>query len=322
MTEKDTPKGNRILVVDDTPANIDVLRLTLEPEGYDLSVAPSGEMALKIAPRFVPDLILLDIMMPGINGFETCEQLKKDPKLKKIPVIFISAKSEIEDIIEGFKHGGVDYISKPFRQEEVLARVKTHLKIKNLTQEKEQLIEELEETNKKLKDLAVIDPMTSLFNRRGMQELLEDEESRFNRNSKVFSLILIDIDYFKKINDSLGHEGGDHVLVQVSKFLQAVTRKHDKICRWGGEEFLLLLPETNLKGANVLAEKIRSGLASETFSYGKAGLSLTVSMGVSVYDDRDLSLKTCIRKADDGLYQAKAEGRNRIVSQSSTPLTD
>jgi diguanylate cyclase (GGDEF)-like protein len=322
MTEKDPSKGNRILIVDDTPENIDLLRLTLEPQGYDLSVAPSGEMALKIAPRFLPDLILLDVMMPGIDGFETCERLKKDPMLKDIPVIFISAKTDIEDIVAGFKKGGVDYISKPFRQEEVFARVKTQLNLTKLTQEKETLIEDLEKTNKKLKDLAVIDPLTSLFNRRGMQELLEDEVSRFNRNSKVFSLILIDIDKFKKINDSLGHEGGDHALVQVSSFLQKITRRHDKICRWGGEEFLLLLPETNLEGANVLAKKIRSGLESASFSFEKAEFSLTVSIGVSVYDHRDLSLKTCIKNADDGLYQAKAEGRNRIVSQSNSTSTD
>jgi diguanylate cyclase (GGDEF)-like protein len=320
-SQESTSKENKILIVDDTPENIDVLRQTLAPEGYKISVAPSGEKALQVAPRFVPDLILLDIMMPGINGLETCARIKNNPLLKDIPVIFISAKSEIEDIVEGFNYGGVDYISKPFRQEEVFARVKTHLKLKNLAKEKEQLIEELNTANEKLKDLASKDPLTGLLNRRSMDGYMEDEKARFMRNTKEFSFIIMDIDHFKKINDSLGHEAGDYVLVQIAKFLNKSIRRQDKLCRWGGEEFLLLLPETNLQGATELAEKLRHGLGLENFVYEKKKIPITMSFGVSVFDNKNRDLKVCIKNADDCLYQAKKDGRDRVVSPAGLGIS-
>jgi diguanylate cyclase (GGDEF)-like protein len=319
--QEDTSKGNKILIVDDTPENIDVLRQTLAPEGYKISVAPSGQKALQVASRIVPDLILLDIMMPGIDGFETCARIKKDPLLKDIPVIFISAKSEIEDIVEGFNHGGVDYISKPFRQEEVLVRVNTHLKLKNLAREKEKLIEELNMVNEKLKDLASKDPLTELPNRRSMESYMEGEKARFMRNKIDFSFVIMDIDHFKKVNDSLGHDAGDYVLVQVAKLLNKSTRSQDQLCRWGGEEFLLILPETNLEGAIELAEKLRRNLGLENFVYEKKKVPITMSFGVSVFNAKNQDLKACIKIADDCLYLAKKEGRDRVVSQSGLSIS-
>jgi len=152
VNEKADLKGMKVLIVDDTAANIDVLRQTLAPEGYEISVAPSGEIALRIAPRFVPDLILLDIMMPGIDGFETCRQLKGNDSTKEIPVIFISAKNETEDIVKGFSLGGMDYIVKPINQEEVLARVETHLKLEYLKKEQEKSKSELIDKNHQLEE--------------------------------------------------------------------------------------------------------------------------------------------------------------------------
>jgi len=149
------PENNeaKILLVDDVPANLDILLMTLEKEGYSLSLAPSGEVALQIAERFQPDLILMDIMMPSLNGFQTCEKLKAEPATRDIPVIFISAKNELEDIVEGFRVGGVDYVTKPFRQEEVLSRVKTHLQLQSLKTQRENLIAKLESKNRNLVEL-------------------------------------------------------------------------------------------------------------------------------------------------------------------------
>lgn len=316
MADNGISKGNKILIVDDTPEFIGLLRVTLENEGYEIHEATSGEMALEMAQRVVPDMILLDIVMPGLDGLETCERLKNNPPLMDIPVIFISAKTELEDIVTGFNCGGVDYISKPFQREEVLARVKTHLDLKNLAKERENWISELQELNGKLKDLASKDPLTTLSNRRSMQNDLEEEKSRFMRNERAFSIILMDIDHFKNINDTLGHEAGDGVLVQLAGLFNSTARKQDKLARWGGEEFLLLLPETSLDEATVLAEKLRSKLASEVFYHEENKFSVTMSFGISSFDDRTMDLKTCIRIADDCLYQAKEEGRNCVVTQA------
>ena len=188
-----------VMIVDDTKENINVLRKTLANIGCKISVALNGEMALDLIPKLKPNLILLDIMMPGIDGYEVCRRLKKDAELQDVPIIFVTAKGDTEDIVQGFEAGAVAFIMKPFRQEEVCTRVKTHLAlsaaIKKLIRDNE------------------TDSLTGLINRRTFLKRVENEAMRFKRNQKPFALLFGDIDFFKKVNDTYGHSAGDDVLV-------------------------------------------------------------------------------------------------------------
>ncbi len=300
-------KDMNILIVDDVPKNIDVLRKMLGESGFIISVAPSGETALKLVNKNKPDLILLDVMMPGISGFETCERLKADSNTAHIPILFVTARTEVEAVVEGFKVGGVDYIAKPFREEEVLARIKTQLSIKKLLLEKNKLIE-------KLDSLSRIDPLTGISNRRDMMEKLENEQSRFERYGKSFSVIMCDIDHFKKVNDQYGHDFGDYALKEVAILLKEQIRELDKLSRWGGEEFFIVLPETNLMGAVNVAEKMRKSIESYSFEFGGATLRISMSFGVSCHANEGVKLDDLLKETDRFLYKAKDKGRNTVVS--------
>ncbi|MBC8286517.1 MAG: diguanylate cyclase [Nitrospinae bacterium] len=291
-----------LMIVDDTKANIDVLRQTLAESGYKITVALNGETALDLIPKLKPDLILLDVMMPGINGYEVCKHLKKDPELSDIPIIFITAKGDTEDIIEGFNVGAVDFIMKPFKQEEVCARVKTHLTlsaaIKKLTLDSE------------------TDSLTGLFNRRTFLKRMENEVMRCKRNQKSFSILFGDIDFFKKINDTHGHLAGDAVLVNISTLLNTEKREIDQVARWGGEEFLILLPETDLKGAVLHGNKIRELVSAKSTVHEGKEIHTSMSFGASEYSG-DGNIEKTIDQADQRLYLAKNSGRNKVVSEDA-----
>ena len=291
-----------IMIVDYTKDNIDILKKFLTKFGFKITVALSGELALDLIPKLKPDLILLDVMMPGIDGYEVCIRLKKDKDLKNIPVIFITAKGDTEDILEGFGVGAVDYIMKPFRLEEVYARVKTHLTL-----------------SAALKKLALdneTDPLTGLFNRRAFLEKIENEAIRFKRNQKPFSILFGDIDLFKKINDTYGHSAGDAILVNISSILNTEKREIDQVARWGGEEFLILLPETNLKGAVQLGNKIRKSISAKPITHEGQEINVTMSFGVSEYNS-ETHIEKIIDLADQRLYLAKNSGRNKVVSEDA-----
>ena len=291
-----------IMVVDDTPENILVLQRALDGIGYNISVALDGEMALELIPKLKPDLILLDVMMPKVDGFEVCRRLKKDPELKDIPVIFITAKVTPKDVLEGFELGAVDYTTKPFNLKEVCARVKTHLilsaAIKKLIQDNQ------------------TDSLTGLFNRRTFLKRIEDEAMRFKRNKIPFSILFGDIDFFKKINDTYGHAAGDNVLIYISKLLNTEKREVDQVARWGGEEFLLLLPETGLEGAVLHGNKIRDLISAKPIIHEGQEIHITMSFGVSEYSG-DCPIEKTIDQADQRLYLAKNSGRNKVVSQDA-----
>ncbi len=298
--KSDDLSGMQILLVDDVPLNIEVLFQTLKLKNYQISMANSGVKALELIPKLQPDLILLDIMMPGIDGYEVCIRLKKDAELKNIPVIFITARGDTKDVVEGFEAGAVDFIMKPFRLEEVYARVKTHLTL-----------------SAALKKLALdneTDPLTGLFNRRGFLERIKNEAIRFKRNQKPFSILFGDIDLFKKINDTYGHSAGDAILVNISSILNTEKREIDQVARWGGEEFLVLLPETNLKGAVLSGNKIRKSISAKPVIHEGQEIHVTMSFGVSEYNGETPIEKT-IDLADQRLYLAKNSGRNKVVSE-------
>lgn len=321
-------KGMKVLIVDDSSTNITILKNTLNKQGFQLTEAPSGEIALKMLFGSLPDLILLDVTMSGIDGYETCRRIKNQEETKNIPVIFISSMNETENIIRGFDAGGSDYISKPFRAEEVVSRVKSQLQLRKTIKDKEVLIEEILDSREKkdllIKELLILkeqleaasktDPLTEMPNRRGLNESLDNEKLRFERNKKTFCLVLASIDTFRKINDKYGHDAGDFVLVESAKIIKSVARKQDIVGRWGAQEFLALLPETECEGGAKLAEKLRVKIEEHNFEFNQQSISITMSFGVVEYNSDEQDIDSCINKVDSLLNKAKEAGRNQIMS--------
>lgn len=315
-------KEPSIVIVDDMPDNLRLLTGILNEQGYKVRPAPSGTRALATIHKEPPALILLDIMMPDMNGYEVCRQLKADEGTMDIPIIFLSALNEVFNKVKAFKAGGVDFITKPFQVEEVLARVRTHLTI--CAQQEALAIknEELKKKNtlitaqaKKLEQLATTDYLTDLSNRRDFQIKAHREVKRYRRNKKPFAIIMIDIDLFKQVNDTHGHDFGDSVLIATGRGLEKILRAQDIVARWGGEEFIALLPETGAVGARHVAEKIRIEISTCRHHIRDASTSVTATLGVSVFDGSG-SIEDCIKRADKALYVGKKSGRNQVVLAS------
>ena len=281
------------------PANIDVL-VSLLGDQYKVKAARNGEKTLKIARSAnPPDLILLDVMMPGMSGYEVCEQLKREKDLASIPVIFITSLNEEEDEEKGLKMGAVDYITKPFRAAIVKARVENHLKLKSY--------QDL------LKKQSTRDGLSGLPNRRAFDELLAQEWRRGARLGSPLSLIILDIDHFKQYNDFYGHLAGDECLRQVAKQLAKVGRAIDFVGRYGGEEFVCVLPHTDAQGAERVAERLQNSVNEINIphEHSSAAKHITISLGVSsVTPDNSVAPETLLAKADELLYEAKDGGRN------------
>ena len=299
-----------LLIVDDTKINIDIL-IELLGGVYDILVSLNSARALELIEDNHIDLILLDILMPGINGYDLCRVLKSKESTASIPVIFITANSDEESIETAFEVGGIDYITKPFKALELLARIKTHLKTK-------ELLHDLEESHKELEIQASQDHMTKLYNRRYFAEISKKIMQLSKRNKKELSVLMIDIDKFKNINDTYGHKIGDDVIISLANILKEFSRDSDVACRFGGEEFLLLLPETPVEGAMLIAQKIRKHVEDFTVELDdEINLKYTISIGVSMFDlENESNLELCIHRADEGLYESKNAGRNRVSLKS------
>jgi diguanylate cyclase (GGDEF)-like protein len=304
-----TCDGN-ILIVDDTPDNLRFLSSILVQQGYEARTVINGRMALMVAETAPPELILLDICMPGLDGYEVCFQLKSKLETSEIPIIFLSALDDLSDKIRAFEVGGVDYITKPFHTAEVLARVKTHLTLHRLQQQ-------LARANHELKRLVNLDGLTQLANRRCFNEHLEQEWRRMAREQQPLALILCDIDFFKQYNDTYGHPAGDDCLRQVSAMLQACAKRPaDLAARYGGEEFILTLPKTPIEGAIELAQRIQAQLSQLRLPHATSQVSahLTLSMGIATMIPQLIrSPNELVEIADQALYRAKQEGRDRFT---------
>ena len=294
-----------LLIVDDQPANIKVLANQLK-EDYRIQVANSGPRALKIARSdSSPDLILLDIMMPEMDGYEVCRELKQDPQTSNLPVIFLSALSETDDEEKGLNLGAVDYITKPFHPAVVKSRIRNHMDLKKKTD--------------LLESMSHMDGLTQIANRRFFDTVLAREASRLARSKQPLGVIMMDIDFFKPFNDNYGHGKGDDCLIKVAQTLQSVMKRPgDLLARYGGEEFVVLLPETDSEGVKRVAEQLR--LAIEQLNYPHAHSKVvdhvTLSLGcVSDLLDQQTP-EELLKQADEALYQAKEAGRNRVVCAS------
>ncbi|MBN1542186.1 diguanylate cyclase [candidate division KSB1 bacterium] len=307
----------KILVVDDIPVNIQLLQTHLVGAGYQTVVAHNGEEALEQVKKSSPDLVLLDVMMPKLDGFETCRILKSDQKTRYIPVIMVTALNEIEDKIKGIEAGADDFITKPFNKLELLARVKSLLRIKTLHDALQEKVRLLEQAKERLRELAVTDGLTGLNNYRYFKEYLLQEVRRAERHQSRVSLIMIDIDYFKNYNDTHGHLAGDEVLRHIARLMQDNIRNIDFAARYGGEEFAIVLSETPLEAARVVAEKLRILVEQQPFPRQEMqpNGNITVSMGVASFPQDGKSVEKLIESADQRLYRAKAEGRNRVVDE-------
>jgi diguanylate cyclase (GGDEF)-like protein len=295
--------NTKILVVDDTNFNIRLLTDILEDEGYTIFSANNGLAVLEIVHRIKPDAILLDIMMPGLDGFQVCELLKKDLQVKDIPVIMVTAKVDSIDVKRALGLGAFDYIRKPIDEVEVVARVQSALRFKH--------------QQDKLKEMAMKDSLTGLYNHALLIEFLEQEIKRQERNGKNISFVMLDIDYFKKINDTYGHLCGDIVLKELANILTNSVRTCDIIGRYGGEEFGIVLPDVSLEASLNICERIREKVQNYRFNTGTEFIGITISMGLChVPANNTAKFAEIIKKADEALYIAKDEGRNRVeVSQ-------
>ena len=309
-----SPETAVILIVDDNPINLSVLSQTLLNTGWQVRVAVDGENALEQVAYELPDLILLDIEMPLLDGFETCKRLKSNPTTEDIPIIFMTALADTTNKVKGLAAGAVDYITKPFQEEELLARVKVHLKLRFLVQE-------LQQANQKLEHLAHMDGLTGVANRRRFDQYLHQEWRRLAREHEYLSVILCDVDYFKFYNDTYGHQAGDDCLRAVAQAISyAVRRPGDLVARYGGEEFVVILPRTVTSGAIQVAQMLKKEIQNLKIPHQKSAVSqyITVSLGIaSQIPDLQSSPKSLVDQADKALYQAKKLGRNQYYVDAS-----
>lgn len=313
-------KIGTILIVDDSPSNSEMLFQILTGVGFQVRVAVNGENAILEVTKNPPDLILLDILMPGMNGFDTCIKLKANPATREIPIIFITSFADTESKVKGLSLGGVDYITKPFHAAELLARVNVHLKLRCLTQKVAEQAAALQQANQKLKRLADLDGLTQVANRRRFDEYLKREWQRLRRERAPLSLILCDVDYFKQYNDRYGHLAGDNCLKQVALAIErTLKRPADLVARYGGEEFAIILPNTELAGAVELAEMTRLEVQKLRIAHVRSQSSqyVTISIGVSSQIPDPINTpQSLVAAADRALYKAKKNGRNRCCVQT------
>lgn len=310
----DPDRPTRILVVDDHEDNIDLLRARLEARGYQIEAAADGELALEIVRRSPPDLILLDVMMPRIGGLEVARQVRADKSLPFIGIIMQTALTETENMVEGLEAGADDYIGKPINFAELEARVKSLLRIKRLQEDLERRERELQEMNERLLTISRVDGLTQLDNRRHLEERLDEAFEHASRLNESLSCVLCDLDKFKSVNDTYGHQAGDEVLKQLARILKHEAREIDRVGRYGGEEFMFLLPGTVLDAAVTFAERVRKAVEGHTFTFDGGTLTRTLSSGVSAWPHpRVRNSDALVRAADDALYVAKETGRNKVV---------
>ena len=308
MGEVPTDTLGRILVVDDNQDNVEIIATRLRFRGYEVDEAANGELALASVHAHPPDLILLDVMLPDIDGYEISRRIKGDSSMPFIPIILVTARDSTQDKVAGLDAGADDYLTKPINFPELEARVRSMLRIKRLQ-------DELEEKNRELERLSISDGLTGLFNHRHIHDLLHDEFERANRTLDPLTVAMIDFDHFKNVNDSFGHIAGDRVLVQLADILRANTREIDRIGRYGGEEFMVILPSTSMEEGAVFVDRLRREVAEHDFRVGRdEPIRMTVSAGVSCYPHELVpSKETLVRLADEALYAAKAAGRNCVV---------
>lgn len=298
----------RILVVDDNRDNVEIIATRLRFRGYEVDEATDGAVALERVRQQPPDLILLDVMLPDIDGYEISRRIKGDSSLPFIPIILVTARDTTQDKVAGLDAGADDYLTKPINFPELEARVRSMLRIKKLQ-------DEIELKNRELERLSISDGLTGLFNHRHIHALLDEEFERADRTGERLTVAMFDLDRFKGVNDTYGHQAGDRVLEQLAEILRESAREIDRLGRYGGEEFMVLLPETGIDDAVVFVERVRREVARRPFDISDdQALRMTISAGVATYPHQRIkNAEMLVRLADEALYAAKSAGRNRVV---------
>ncbi|AFZ47117.1 response regulator receiver modulated diguanylate cyclase [Cyanobacterium stanieri PCC 7202] len=300
------PKNFLILAVDDNSINRIMLEKILAKAGYQIKVLADSEEFLNMIGSVKPDLMLLDLMMPKIDGLELCRLIKAKANYKEVPIIFLTASDSKDNVIEAFRSGAVDYVTKPFNNEELLARIKTHIELKFTRDQLRKALVDLEK-------LATTDELTEIANRRHFLNLATREFNIAKRQKRSFSMIIFDIDHFKNINDNYGHPVGDIAIKLVAQKCQQSIRGEDLCARWGGEEFIVVVSDTLIDAAKRVANRIRREIASISLPIDDHNFKITVSVGIAQYQENDKSLDQIVSRADKALYRAKNNGRNQVV---------
>jgi diguanylate cyclase (GGDEF)-like protein len=316
---EDTVAKARVLLVEDEPLQAKMTKELLEKAGYEVLLANDGISAIRAVKTGNPDIILMDIVLPGLNGFEICRWLKQDDSAKGIPIIMLTARTELGGKVSALQIGADDYLPKPYDALELNARIYASLRTKLFQDELRMKNRQLEELLGKVEYMAITDALTGLYNRRRFYDFLAKEFKRSKRYSTALSLAILDVDYFKKVNDTFGHQTGDKVLKEISDILLKSIREIDTAARYGGEEFVVILPNTGKEGAIIVAERIRGCVEKHEFT-GISGM-ITISAGISsLPDDLIGSEEEMLKCADIALYSAKSGGRNRTESAEGADL--
>jgi len=284
-----------ILLVDDEPANIQLLAGALK-ESYHLKVATTGEQCIELASKApLPDLILLDVDLPEMDGYEVCQYLKKNHDTAPIPIIFVTAMQSTEDEEKGLLLGAVDYVTKPIRAPILVARIQTQIQLKK--------------QHDSLVNMAMRDQLTNLFNRHYLLETANHRVAKAMRDNFSISVLMMDIDHFKSINDTYGHPAGDTVLKALARVLKQECRDEDIVSRFGGEEFVVFLDDCDAQTAERIAERVRAKIETSR----PESIEVTISIGVAELKNGKEGFADLIKRADDAMYQAKHQGRNQVI---------
>jgi two-component system cell cycle response regulator len=298
----------KILIAEDDKVSLRILEKNVAEWGYDVAVAGNGEEALRTLRENDVRLAILDWMMPGTNGLELCRFIRQDGGPKYVYVILLTSRDRRQDIVEGLEAGADDYMAKPVNFLELRARIQTGRRIVELE-------DKLLESNRKLRDLASRDHLTSLWNRANVFQFLEEDLDRGRRESGPVSAIMIDVDNFKRINDTHGHLVGDVVLIEVAKRLERGVRPYDKVGRYGGDEILVVLPGCGLAEAAAIGERLRKSVSGEKVRTPAGDFDVTVTLGCASSEDvAEATAETLVHASDAALYKGKSLGRNRLVA--------
>lgn len=299
--------AHKVLHIDDDKDNLKLVSRLLEHEGLVVRQATSGIEGLQLLGEFLPDLVILDINMQGLNGLQTLKLIRQ--RREQASVIFLTSKRETEDVIRGLEAGALDYVCKPFQPLELVARVKSQLKFKGIQ-------DELRVANEKLQNLVDIDDLTGLYNMRSVYERLNQEIDRARRYKHSVAVFMMDMDDFKRVNDNHDHLFGSYVLSEVGKVIKANIRSVDFAARYGGDEFLICLTQTQPIGAVRFADRLRKKIAENEFVSGPDRIQLSASFGAAILENGKslLDAHSLVRLADAKLYEAKANGKNRVES--------
>ncbi len=302
---KRKPTNRPILIVDDNPVVLRLLASMLAREGYQVVEADSGRKALDLLALTLPELILLDLDMPGVSGLDTCRSIKTNARTADIPIIFVTASNDKHDIVAGFAAGAQDYIVKPSTKEELLARVRTHLILCHTQQE-------LKASRARYRELSYLDDLTGFHNTRYLYKTLETQLAK--HPDQPLAVIFIDIDRFKRVVDAHGHLNGSRAIAELAEVIKPLLPERGFGVSYGGDEFVLVLPDCNRRTGAALAERIRQALAAHNFLADQGlDLRLTVSSGVAAYPEDASTMIDLLGNADQALFECKRRGRDAVV---------